>query len=184
MHTCTTGCKQVLSQEQKYASKLMHSCYKWMQTSTGLTELFPHGKLHVFESFHQKNPTAAQLLWIMRNGCDAPSTLAACLPTSCGPISNPAKNRGLPVDTVPQKVQDTSPAVRCACETAAMANTTHTVLQARLRQMSSLCCASSDLAFWKPAGNLNHGLGLEGKKFKGFQVGLWPDPEECVTGCL
>lgn len=41
---------------------------------------------------------------------DVPSTLADCLATSCGLTPNPAKNRSLPVDTVPQKLQKTTPA--------------------------------------------------------------------------
>lgn len=38
---------------------------------------------------------------------DAPNTLADCLATSCGPVSNPAKNGGLPVHTVSQKAEKT-----------------------------------------------------------------------------
>lgn len=63
---------------------------------------------------------------------DAPSTLADCLAASCGPISNPAKNRGLPVDPVPQKVQKATPAFGCACETATVANEMHAMLWATL----------------------------------------------------
>lgn len=44
--------------------------------------------------------------------------------------------------------------------------------------------ASNDLASSKPVGKLNPGFCLEGKKFKGLQTGLWPDWEECSTGCL
>lgn len=63
---------------------------------------------------------------------DGPSTLADCLATSCGLISNPAKNRGVPVDTVPQKAQKTEPAFRSACKTATVVNETHTKLWAML----------------------------------------------------
>lgn len=45
----------------------------------------------------------------------------------CNPTSISAKNRGLPVDTVPQKLQKTK-----LCETPSMANETHTSLLSML----------------------------------------------------
>lgn len=115
--------KQVLSQEQKYAPKLMCSSYKWMQMSMGLTRHFPTWQVqHV--SFPQKKKNLAQLIYIMRNGW---CTLADCLVTSCNPTSISAKNRGLPVDTVPQKLQKTK-----LCETPSLASETWTTLLATL----------------------------------------------------
>jgi len=79
---------------------------------------------------------------------DGPSTLADCLATSCGPISNPAKNGALPMDTVPQKARKTTPAFGCACKTATKAKEIDTALWATMLAagLSSLWLAMT----WHP----------------------------------
>lgn len=105
-----------------------------------------------------------------------PSTLADCLATSCGLICNPAKNRGLPVDIVPQKVQKTTPAFGRACETSTMANERHATLWVTLLGSLVLFAAGSyGLTSWKSVVKLNPELCLGCKKFKELQIGLRPD---------
>ena len=69
VHACTICWKQVLSQEQKHAPKLTCSCYKWMQTSTGLTELFRTRQAQRVSKLPQKKSSSAAIYhekWLMR----------------------------------------------------------------------------------------------------------------------